>query len=300
MLRMPYELQPAMRSKLFVPGSRPELFGKALASNADAISIDLEDSVAELRKEEARSFVNDFLRTIAVASNNKMVIVRVNALDTPHFEADLRAVVQPRLRLINLPKLESAEEVHAAVDALQQVERSNGVIEPTRLLLNIETPKGLRRAHEIAMADSRVVGVQLGLADLFEPLGIARGDLVAVQSVMMALRLAAGEAGVFAYDAAFADIRDVESFRAQAQMARRLGFLGKSCIHPSQVALANEIFRPSNEEIAHALKVVTTAREADAKGLGAYVVDGKMIDGPFLRRAEAVIDAARRLGFLNG
>jgi citrate lyase subunit beta/citryl-CoA lyase len=136
------------------------------------------------------------------------------------------------------------------------------------------------------------------LADLFEPLGIARREAAAVQQAMFALRMAAGEAGVFAYDAAFGDIKDEAGFRAEAELARRLGFLGKSCIHPRQIALANEAFRPSDEEIAHAVRVVDAARVAEARGVGAYVVDGKMIDAPFVRRARGVVETARRLGLL--
>ena len=101
---------------------------------------------------------------------------------------------------------------------------------------------------------------------------------------MFALRMAAGEAGVFAYDGAFADIRDAEGYRAEATLARRLGFLGKSCIHPSQIPLANEAFRPHAAEIAHALKVVAAAQQAQAGGTGAFVVDGKMVDPPFIAR----------------
>jgi citrate lyase subunit beta/citryl-CoA lyase len=113
---------------------------------------------------------------------------------------------------------------------------------------------------------------------------------------MLQLRLAAGEAGVFAYDAAYARFADVEGFRAEAGLARRLGYLGKSCIHPSQVAHANEVFRPTDDEIAHARRVVAAADEAEARGVGAYTVDGHMVDAPFVNRARTVLATARRLG----
>ncbi len=298
-----------MRSKLFVPASRPELFAKALAGAADALSFDLEDSVVEARKDEARAALGAFLRSDAARASNKIVIVRVNPIGTAHFAADIAAVVLPGVALINLPKPESAEQVRAAVAAVEAAERANGLRtsaaqaaapadsarEPVKLLLNIETPAALRRAHEFASAHPRVAGLQLGLADLFEPLGIARRDTVAIQQTMLMVRMAAGEAGVFAYDAAFADIHDTDGFRAEAQMARRMGLIGKSCIHPRQIALANEVFRPSDDEIAHALKVVQAASGAGASGAGAWVVDGKMIDPPFLARAEAIVAAARQL-----
>ncbi|SOE56717.1 citrate lyase subunit beta / citryl-CoA lyase [Burkholderia sp. D7] len=289
-----------MKSKLFVPGSRPELFAKALASQADALSFDLEDSVSEARKPEARSHLRDLLLGSPPGSNasssdrfgGKTMIVRVNAIDSPHFEADLAAVVQAGVNLINLPKPRHADDVRAAANALDAAERANGVTEPIGLLLNIESPGALRRAFELASAHPRVKGLQLGLGDLFEPLGIARRETAAIQQAMFALSMAAGEAGVFAYDSAFADIRDQAGFQAEARLARSLGFIGKSCIHPSQVALANEVFQPTPDEIAHAQRVVAAAAEADAAGRGAYVVDGKMIDGPFVARARAIVAQA--------
>ncbi|MET3390081.1 HpcH/HpaI aldolase/citrate lyase family protein [Variovorax atrisoli] len=287
-----------MRSKLFVPGTRPELFAKALAGEADAISLDLEDAVSEPRKDEARETVRRFLEGGEAASSRKTLIVRVNAMDTPHFEKDIAAVARTGVHLINLPKPQSPAHVRTAADAIERAERANGVQAPIGLLLNIETPPALRMAAELAVAHPRVAGLQLGLGDLFEPLGIARREPSAIRHAMFAVRIAAGEAGLYAYDSAFADIRDAEGFRAEAKLARDLGFLGKTCIHPSQIAIANEVFRPTDEEIAHARKVVEAAREADARGVGAYVVDGKMIDIPFVIRARAVVESARSLGLL--
>jgi citrate lyase subunit beta / citryl-CoA lyase len=282
-----------------VPASRPELFAKALASAADALSFDLEDAVAAERKPQARIALRDFLRSGDMAGHTKVLIVRVNALDTPHFGSDIDAVVQRGLDFINLPKPESADDVRAAASALDKAERANGVSTPVKLLLNIESPKAFRRAAELACAHPRVAGLQLGLGDLFEPLGMARREQSAIQQAMFGLRIAAGEAGVFAYDSAFANIKDEAGFSAEAQLARSMGFLGKSCIHPSQVALANEVFRPSVEEIAHAVRVVEAARDADSKGLGAYVVDGKMIDPPFVERARVLVRHAMQLGLLT-
>jgi citrate lyase subunit beta/citryl-CoA lyase len=288
-----------MRSKLFVPGSRPELFDKALTGAADAISLDLEDAVVEARKAEARDVVRTFLRTRAVGSG-KTLIVRVNALATPHFAADVAAVVQKGLHVINLPKPESAGDVQAAAETVGRAEAANGVTTKIGLLLNIETPKGLRAAAAMAAAHPRVVGLQLGLADLFEPQGIDRKDLAAVHHAMFSVKLAAAEAGVYAYDSAFADIADTAGFRAEASRARALGFIGKSCIHPSQIALANETFQPTAAEIAQALKIVAAAQAPENKGAGAFTVDGKMIDAPFVVRAEAIVATARRLGLVPG
>ncbi|WP_233829911.1 HpcH/HpaI aldolase/citrate lyase family protein [Paraburkholderia sp. ZP32-5] len=287
-----------MKSKLFVPGSRPELFPKALASAADAISFDLEDAVAPDAKPRARGELQTLFASGAPRASGKTIIVRVNAYDTPWFADDLRAIVRTGVDLINLPKPDSAAQVRDVARAIARAEQEHGLTQPIRLLLNIETPKSLRIAHELAAADERVAGLQLGLADLFEPIGIAREDSVFVRHAMFAVRVAAAEAGVFAFDSSFADIADVEGFNAEARFSRDLGYIGKSCIHPSQIALANAVFRPTDEQIAHALKVVEAARDAQQRSVGAYVVDGKMIDPPFVARAEAIVAAARGLGLL--
>lgn len=276
-----------MRSKLFVPASRPELFPKALASAADALSFDLEDAVAEEGKPAARATLAAALGTPEFAASDKVVIVRVNAPDTAHFAADLAAVVHPRVDYVNLPKIDSPAAVAAACEALGAVERSRGLSRPLPLLVNIESPRALRLAAEIAAADPRVAGLQLGFADLLEPLGIDRTCAAAIQQLQLAVRLAAGEAGRWAYDAAFGAIKDPEGFRAEALAARRLGFLGKSCIHPSQVALANEAFQPSAADIEWARKVVAAAAHHE----GAFALEGRMIDEPFVRRARALLAA---------
>jgi citrate lyase beta subunit len=274
------------RSKLFVPGARPELFAKALASEADAISIDLEDAVQESRKAEARQATRQFLEG---APSGKYIIVRVNGRDTPHFDDDVRAVVAARLDCVNLPKAESPDDVRALAERLPE---SIGVL-PT-----IESPRGLRRAAEIAAADTRVVGLQLGFGDLFGPLGIDRKDAATVHAIQLAMRLAAGEAGVWALDSAFTDVNDQAGYVHEAEAACRLGYVGKSCIHPSQVPLANAVFRPNEAEIAHSLRVVEAWRTAQRDGVGALLVDGRMIDLPFARRAEAVVAHAQRLGLV--
>ncbi|TBR36751.1 MULTISPECIES: HpcH/HpaI aldolase/citrate lyase family protein [Dyella] len=278
-----------MRSKLFVPGARPELFNKALAGHADALSLDLEDSVLPELKQQARESVGEFVASAAVRDAAKLIIVRVNAPDTTHFEADLHAVARPGLALLNLPKIESVAALLDAIDALERAEAANGVSEPIRLLVNIETPRSLAYASSIAAAHPRVAGLQLGLADLFEPHGIERHDVSNVHAAMFAVKMAAAQAGVFAVDGAFANLEDVDGFRAEAQMSRRLGFVGKSCIHPRQVALANEAFAPTESEIEHARRIVAAARRAENAGRGAFVVDGKMIDLPFLKRAQAIL-----------
>jgi citrate lyase subunit beta/citryl-CoA lyase len=282
-----------MRSKLFVPGSRPELFAKAIVSAADAISIDLEDAVVESRKAEAREAVAAFLHSPEAKATTKAIIVRVNALTSSHFAADVRGIAAESLLLINLPKVESAEEVAEAVGVIDQAFNASNVRAKARILANIESPRGLRHAAQIA-AHPRVAGLQLGYADLFGPFGIERHDFRHLHAVMFSVRMAAAESGIFAYDGAYSDIRNVEGFVAEARLARSLGFLGKSCIHPSQVAMANDVFRPGEAEIEQARRVLEASRDAAANGAGAFVLDGRMIDTPDIRRAELVLAASRR------
>lgn len=284
-----------MRSKLFVPASRPELFEKALAGAADAISFDLEDAVDESRKVEARQALVGHLAG-RPRDHGKLLIVRVNAIDTPHFDEDLRAAVQAGVDVVNLPMVDDAEAVREAASRLERLEAEWRSPRPVGLLLNVETARGLRRAAALAGAHPRVTGLQIGFGDLFAALGVAMDDDSAKQQVRFAVRVAAGEAGLPAYDGAFVHIDNPEGFRAEARAAQRLGFAGKSCIHPSQIALANAAFRPSADEVAHAQRVVVAAADAAARGVGAFVVDGRLVDGPFITRAEHTLAIARRLG----
>jgi citrate lyase subunit beta / citryl-CoA lyase len=282
-----------MRSKLFVPASRPELFEKAFASAADALSFDLEDAVAQSQKSQAREHLVTFLRGLR-STAGKTVVVRINAFGTDEFDADVSALGDTPVDILNLPMAEAED---AVIEAIARIERSEALHSPGRsakVLLNIETPRGLRKAAELAAAHPRVMGLQIGYADLLEPCGIARSDSAALAHVRLAVRLAAAEAGVAAYEGAFAAVKDVEGYRAECRAAKQHGFAGKSCIHPSQIAVANESFMPDAGEIAWARKVVSAAAEAEARGIGAYLVDGHMIDKPFVERARAVVELANR------
>lgn len=283
-----------MRSKLFVPGGRPDLFAKAVASAADAVSFDLEDAVAEERKAEARADVAAFVATRPCSGTRRLTIVRINAPGTQHFPADMAAIVPARPDLINVPKVESAEEVRAVASLLEQLEPDAGP--GPRLLLNVETPRGLRHAARIAAAHPRVAGLQLGLGDLFEAQGIRRDDLANVHAAMFRVALAAAEAGVFACDGAHPDFRDPAAFEREARTAQGLGFVGKSCIHPRQIAWAHAVFTPDETALAWARRVVDAAAEARAQSRAAFAVDGRMVDPPYLRRAERLLAQADASG----
>jgi citrate lyase subunit beta / citryl-CoA lyase len=280
-----------MRSKLFVPGSRPALFEKALLSAADVVSFDLEDAVVPDKKAEARASVASFLRG-GPATDGKLVVVRVNELRSEWFRSDIEMLVGAGLDIINLPKVESREQILAAVDEISRTERIAGVTTETGLLANIETPKGLRLALEIATASHRVMGLQIGFADFSMGCGIDRREKTVLNAVRLAVRFAAAEAGIVAFDGAFLDVNDTDEFRTDALDARRLGFVGKSCIHPTQVPIANEVFSPDAEEIARAEFVLAAASQKTRDGIGAFLHDGKMIDNPVILQARAVVSRA--------
>jgi citrate lyase beta subunit len=283
-----------MRSKLFVPGARPEFFAKALAADADGISFDLEDAVAEGGKQAARAAIADFLAAdatrAALAAKGKRIIVRINALGSPHFAADVAAMALPGVDLINLPKLDDPADVAIVAAALAHAEQAAGVMHPIGLLVTIETPRALRRAAEIATAHPRVAGLQLGLNDLFEPLGVDRSAPGNAHAVMLAMRLASAEGGAFAYDGAYAAIHDDEGFRREAEQALALGYLGKSCIHPRQVAIANAVFGAKADALDEARRIVAAADRAARDGHGAFEFRGRMVDRPAIERARAQLD----------
>lgn len=281
-----------MRSKLFVPGSRPELFAKALASAADAISFDLEDAVPERSKAPARTALAAFLRSEPARASSKTLIVRVNGIRSPHFAADVEAVAGSIVALINLPKVGGAQDVRDAARSLDDVERRHGRALPLPLLINIETPAALRQAAAIADAHERVVGLQLGLVDLFEPLGIDRTDPANTHAARFALRMAAGETGRFALDSAFPDVHDQAGLEREAHQAQRLGYLGKSCIHPAQIAIANRVFDRAGVDIAAARRIVAAADDAARAGRGAFLLDGRMVDLPLISRARMMLAQA--------
>jgi citrate lyase subunit beta/citryl-CoA lyase len=286
-----------MRSKLFVPGSRPELFEKAMVSAADALSFDLEDAVSPDKKDMARKRTSDFLAQLG-REHAKVRIVRVNPVGSPQFAEDVDAVVTIGTDLINLPKLESAEEVRRGVEAVMAAEKRKRLAHKIGILINLESPKGLRFANEIACAHERVAGVQFGVGDLFAPYRIERHD-AALAPVRLAAKMAAAEAGVPAYDTVFVNISDTLGLERDTVSGRRMGYSGKSCIHPSQVAIVNAVYTPRDAEIAWAQKVLAAAADPANKGLGAFVVDGKMVDEPFFLEARATVELARRLKLIN-
>ncbi|MEO6268949.1 MAG: CoA ester lyase [Lautropia sp.] len=272
------------RSKLFVPGNRPERMHKAVALPADAVCLDLEDAVPPAEKANARAAVVKFLRGQPLS---QQLWIRVNSRDSGELVADVLALAGLAIDVINVPKAEHPRDVHLLDDLITHLERTGGCSGGFAIVPTIETATGLRNALAIAQASPRVVALQLGSGDLRKSTGIL-ATREGLRPVRVMLSLAAAEAGIRALDSAYTDIANEAGFEAEAQDARALGFQGKSCIHPSQVAAANRIFLPTPDEIAQARAIVVAFDAALVKGIGAIQVDGKLVDGP-------IVDDARRL-----
>jgi citrate lyase subunit beta/citryl-CoA lyase len=264
--------------------------GKALQSTADSVSIDLEDAVPESGKDEARTLTAAFLRKLL--ETDKDIVVRVNALETGRMVSDILAVSAARPRTINVPKCESPRALHVADAVLAHVEREQGLPPGSiGLMATVETPAGLRNAHAIASACARVDSLQLGLGDLRASTGIQpRTDrLVAVRTLII---LAAAEAGIDALDSAFVDIADMEGFERDAVEARALGFAGKSCIHPRQVECCNAVFAVSETEREEARELLAAFEEAKARGIGAIMFRGRLVDNVHATEARRLLEAS--------
>ena len=263
-------------SYLFVPGNRPDRFGKACASGADAVIIDLEDAVPPAEKSSARAAVEAWLNPVLP------VVLRINGAETAWFGEDLACCLRPGVQAVMLPKTESIEHIRQLQEAL-------GKTAP--ILPLIETAQGFWNALEIARSGS-VQRLVFGSLDFQLDLGI-RGDddeLLHFRSQLVLIsRMAGIEAPV---DGITTEIDDPAPLRADTTRARRLGFSGKLCIHPKQIAVVNECFVPTTDEIGWARRVMEAA--AEARG-GAIAVDGKMVDRPVVLKAERVLkDAERR------
>lgn len=258
------------RSYLFVPGDRPERFTKALASGADAVIVDLEDAVAIAAKDAARKALGAWLAT---ADHDSGIIVRINAVDTPWFAADLALCQSPVVSAVMVPKAERAVDLG-----------SIGKI----LLPLVETATGIDSVRELARAP-RVQRLVFGSIDLQLDLGIS-GDGEELLLFRSQLVLASRLAGLLPpVDGVSTAIDDAGQLQADTRRSRRLGFGAKLCIHPKQVNVVNAGFSPSSEELVWARRVCDAAVQA---GGAAVAVDGKLIDRPVILRAEALLRQA--------
>jgi citrate lyase subunit beta/citryl-CoA lyase len=291
-----------MRSLLFVPGDSPKKLDKGLTSGADALIVDLEDSVALERKADARQTTLAFLQEARGAVNRPRLIVRVNAIETGLIDDDLDAVAPGRPDAILLPKALGGQSViHldaklAVREALSGHEDGSIAI----IALATETAAALFQAGSYQGASRRLIGLTWGAEDLSADLGAETnrdpaGHFLDPYRLARSLCLAgAAAAGVQAIDTVYVDFRNLDGLRRETEEARRDGFTAKMAIHPGQVAAINEVFTPTPEAVAHARRVI--AAFAAAPGVGVVAIDGLMYDRPHLIRAQALLARAGDAG----
>jgi citrate lyase beta subunit len=280
------------RTLLFVPGDRPDRIGRAIASDADAVAVDLEDAVAPGAKAEARKSVP---AAVEAAAPRGGLFLRINPVDGPDFADDLATVAAllPRLAGVLLPKVEDARAVHRLDALLGGLEAAAHVPQgATALLPIVETARGVLAAPGIAAASPRVATLLFGTLDLAADLGVTPTvegrELLHARSQVVLATAAAGLPGPL--DGPHADLDDTEGLVRASVLARDLGFTGKVVLHPRQLAPVQETFAPTEAELARARQILAAAREA---GTGAFrLADGTFVDAPVLRRAAALLGEA--------
>ena len=291
-----------IRSFLFVPANVPRRIEKAVTLDADAVILDLEDSVAPSDKPVTRDAIVAALGRIW----KSLVYVRVNAPSTEYCYADLVATVRKGIHGIVVPKIESAADLHAIDWLLAALERERGLAEGSLdLMPQIETAAGVQRVDRILQARSlrpyrapwRVKRVCFGAADYANDLGLAptleEDELADARARIVLSSRAAGMENPI--DSPWFHLKESAAFGRALERSRRGGYQGRCCIHPDQIGPVNEAYRPNREEVAAAERIVAAFAEAEKRGAAAIQVDGQMVDYPVAHRAQALLDAVRSI-----
>jgi citrate lyase subunit beta/citryl-CoA lyase len=286
------------RSLMFVPGHRPRMIERALGLGEfapgplDVAILDLEDGVPAPEKASARTVIADALARATKARRGPARYVRVNA-DTSESATDLAAVVRVGLDGVVAPKIDDASELTSLIRLLGELEAQAGLPSGLiRLIPSIESARGLLQANAIAASSERVVALLFGAEDFALDLGLPaerEGEASELLHARSAIVVAAVAADRVALDGIWPDLADADGLRRDALRGRRLGFAGKSLIHPSQIGTINEIFGPSAAEVDHARRVIRAFDDAAARGDGAVALDGKLLDPPIVERARRTL-----------
>jgi citrate lyase subunit beta / citryl-CoA lyase len=279
---------PVWRSMLFVPVTAQRFVDGAARRGADAIILDLEDAVAASEKARARTLVPEAARIVSRGGAD--VVVRINR-PMRMTVRDLEAVIGPGVQAIAMPKAESAQHVQLVAEIIDELEAERGMPPgATKMLAMVETASAFFNIAEIARAHPRLVALTLGAEDFATSAGILPEAEPLTMPKQMAV-FAARAAGIMpmGFIGSIAEFHDLDAFRETIRRSRRFGFIGASVIHPSQVPILNEEFRPSAAEVEHASRVVAAYDKALAEGVGAVTVDGKMIDVPVVDRAKLLL-----------
>ena len=275
------------RTRLYIPGNNPHLVENAGLYGADAVILDLEDSVPITQKFDARILVKYSLQNVDFGKSEKWV--RINGIDTPYWKKDLEEIL-PYCEVINLPKVESLDDVNAADQEMSLIEDENG-LEPRKLVPIIETVRGLKNARDIA-THPRVVALAWGGEDLTADLGIPRKKALILDYVRAEIVLAAKAEKKQALDTVFSNVKDTEGLFNYAQRARYMGFDGIGVIHPNQIEVVHRAFKPTDEEIEEARRIIEAAKEAEREGKAVISLNGRMIDPPVVERARKILALA--------
>ena len=279
-----------MRTNLYVPANNPVFMEKCAKYPADNITFDVEDAVPPQEKENARRMAAEHLKAAGV--NGASVYVRVNGWHTEYTNDDLEAVVYPGLDGVTLPKTRNADDVKRLDWKLAELEARRGLpAGSVKIAVLLETAEGIMNAYSICCASPRIVAAFFGAVDYCCDMRITRTNLAGEQQVARTIvALAARAAGIAALDAPFADYSNMEDFRKNTLDGRQMGFEGRMIIHPSQIAVAHELYSPTAEDVAHAEKVKRFFEEEGlAKGLASVSMDGGMVDTPVYQSALNVL-----------
>ena len=317
---MSFRIQPTAparpnRCQLFGPGSRTALFPKMAGSAADVINLDLEDSVAPDDKDQARANIIQAIGDIDWG--NKYLSVRINGLDTPYWYRDVVDLLEQasdRLDQIMIPKVGCAGDLYAVDALVTAIEAAKGRTKPISFEVIIESAAGIAHVEEIAAASPRLQAMSLGAADFAASMGMQTTGIGGTQEnyymqrgdqqywsdpwhwAQAAIVAACRTHGVLPVDGPFGDFSDDDGFRAQARRSATLGMVGKWAIHPKQIALANEVFTPSDEAVAEAREILAAMEQAKANGEGATVYKGRLVDIASIKQAEVIVAQSELIG----
>lgn len=283
------------RTMMFVPGNSPKMINSAAIYGADSIMFDIEDSIAITQKDTARHLVSHALKALPFKSET---VVRINhPTQTPFGMDDLAFILPAKPNMIRLPKVECIEEVELVASAIEKVEKREGFPPGSiHIIAAIESVKGLYNVREICKGP-RMVAIALGAEDFIADLKTQRTKSgIELYYARAQILMAARDAGIQCMDTVFSDVEDMEGFVNEVTNSRDMGFDGKSVIHPKQIKVVHEIYTPTAPQIAKALKVLSAYADAVKNNKGVIAVDGKMIDGPIVVRAERVIAQAKASG----
>lgn len=284
------------RSRLYLPGSEPKYFINAALHGPDAVILDLEDSVHRDEKDAARILVRNTLRAVDFGSCERMV--RINQL--PLGLEDLAEVVGESPDLILIPKVEHPEQVAEVDRMIGEIKSRNGITRPVWIMPILESALGIENAFAIATAGENVAAMTIGLEDYTADLGVTKtGEGRESQYARARVLNAAHAAGVQAIDSVFGDVGDMDGLRRWGEASRAMGFEGMGCVHPGQIRVIHDAFRPTAAEIEKAQKIVAAFEEAQKKGLAVVSLGSKMIDPPVVQRALKLVERAKAMGAMS-